>query len=453
MKTINNESFSYSISSTTIVSELKRLLRDSTTIEIPRQRLIFRGRVLQDDLLLTDYSIVCGNVLHMVARPVETEALVEGGRNSALNYGSPPQIQSTAFGFHQFSSENSDTRESQQESQLQRLSRNELELLNQLMTGEPHGQLDPNRNVQTHNQQETQRQLFSSDLSSYSFQSSSRFALLPNAASVAAPAPTVTSASTIFSPSTSVVSRPNVNSSSHSVERIRQGLLTMETIISTMSATPRNREYRSRGSTRNAPPASGSNVGTSFPSSSGSSSKTDVAKGDVQQSGNDIPSFPKSNPSNGDDSVELSESIKGQGCSSEEEEEEGVGNKKESTVGKNKKSNEIGDNPSDAPQSQINEMTATACVGEAEPRWFAVRAEQPLPIIPRARQRMEIPPSLNTHTVERERETEREAAGGSRRFFVGQWVDVKDTVSQWLEATIMMVDLVERRVFVHYNGW
>ena len=66
---------------------------------------------------------------------------------------------------------------------------------------------------------------------------------------------------------------------------------------------------------------------------------------------------------------------------------------------------------------------------------------------------MEIPPSLNTHTVERERETEREAAGGSRRFFVGQWVDVKDTVSQWLEATIMMVDLVERRVFVHYNGW
>jgi large subunit ribosomal protein L40e len=40
-----------------------------------------------------------------------------------------------------------------------------------------------------------------------------------------------------------------------------------------------------------------------------------------------------------------------------------------------------------------------------------------------------------------------------RVFFVGQWIDVKDTVSQWLEATIMAMDNAGRRVFVHYNGW
>ena len=38
-------------------------------------------------------------------------------------------------------------------------------------------------------------------------------------------------------------------------------------------------------------------------------------------------------------------------------------------------------------------------------------------------------------------------------FFTGQWMDVKDTVNQWLEATVMQVDNVDRKVYVHYNGW
>jgi hypothetical protein len=40
-----------------------------------------------------------------------------------------------------------------------------------------------------------------------------------------------------------------------------------------------------------------------------------------------------------------------------------------------------------------------------------------------------------------------------RDYFVGQWLDVKDTVNQWLEATVMQVDHEQTRVFVHYNGW
>lgn len=44
-----------------------------------------------------------------------------------------------------------------------------------------------------------------------------------------------------------------------------------------------------------------------------------------------------------------------------------------------------------------------------------------------------------------------QSACARRRFFVGQWLDVKDTVSQWLEATVMEVrgDTLK----VHYNGW
>ena len=40
-----------------------------------------------------------------------------------------------------------------------------------------------------------------------------------------------------------------------------------------------------------------------------------------------------------------------------------------------------------------------------------------------------------------------------RKFFVGQWIDVKDTVAQWLEATVMDINESEKTLFVHYNGW
>jgi hypothetical protein len=38
-----------------------------------------------------------------------------------------------------------------------------------------------------------------------------------------------------------------------------------------------------------------------------------------------------------------------------------------------------------------------------------------------------------------------------RRFFQGQWLDVKDTVDQWLEATVLSVR--GSKLLIHYNGW
>ena len=47
-----------------------------------------------------------------------------------------------------------------------------------------------------------------------------------------------------------------------------------------------------------------------------------------------------------------------------------------------------------------------------------------------------------------------------KQYFVGQWLDVRDTVSQWLEATVMQVEDHSPsgygppgRIYVHYNGW
>jgi hypothetical protein len=37
------------------------------------------------------------------------------------------------------------------------------------------------------------------------------------------------------------------------------------------------------------------------------------------------------------------------------------------------------------------------------------------------------------------------------KYEVGQWVDVKDTIDQWLEAQVIQVR--NNQVYVHYNGW
>lgn len=38
-----------------------------------------------------------------------------------------------------------------------------------------------------------------------------------------------------------------------------------------------------------------------------------------------------------------------------------------------------------------------------------------------------------------------------RRLYIGQWIDVKDTIDQWLEAQV--INIREGQAFVHYNGW
>lgn len=38
-----------------------------------------------------------------------------------------------------------------------------------------------------------------------------------------------------------------------------------------------------------------------------------------------------------------------------------------------------------------------------------------------------------------------------RKLEIGQWIDVKDTIDQWLEAEV--IDVNESQVYVHYNGW
>lgn len=75
VKTVNNDLYNLTVEGTTTVFDLKERLRDATSVEVDRQRLIYRGRVLLDESMVRDYNIEDGHTVHMVARPVNFQQL------------------------------------------------------------------------------------------------------------------------------------------------------------------------------------------------------------------------------------------------------------------------------------------------------------------------------------------------------------------------------------------
>uniref|UniRef100_M4BXE8 Ubiquitin-like domain-containing protein n=1 Tax=Hyaloperonospora arabidopsidis (strain Emoy2) TaxID=559515 RepID=M4BXE8_HYAAE len=78
--------------------------------------------------------------------------------------------------------------------------------------------------------------------------------------------------------------------------------------------------------------------------------------------------------------------------------------------------------------------------------------EQSVDLEPVAQSLMTVRTVLSTALFEpRTRTTTTTDGRGMRRFYVGQWLDVKDTVNQWLESTVLA--LADEKVLVHYHGW
>ncbi|OQS06218.1 ubiquitin family protein [Thraustotheca clavata] len=74
IKTLNEQSFCVCVGRTMTVRELKGLLLPTTQVPEHRQRLIYRGKLLKDADLLSSYNVEDGHTLHMVAKP---EQIVE----------------------------------------------------------------------------------------------------------------------------------------------------------------------------------------------------------------------------------------------------------------------------------------------------------------------------------------------------------------------------------------
>ena len=58
-----------SVNSCSTVRDLKSIVKTSAEIDESRQRLIYRGRVLQDETQLGEYHIEDQHVVHLVVRP------------------------------------------------------------------------------------------------------------------------------------------------------------------------------------------------------------------------------------------------------------------------------------------------------------------------------------------------------------------------------------------------
>jgi len=72
IKTQSDENFPLKVLKSIQVAELKAIVKDTTTVPEGRQRLIYRGRVLQDGSPLNSYNIENGHTVHLVARPQES---------------------------------------------------------------------------------------------------------------------------------------------------------------------------------------------------------------------------------------------------------------------------------------------------------------------------------------------------------------------------------------------
>lgn len=99
IKTVDEQQFPISISSSATIPELKEQISTKLGIQSQRQRLIFRGKVLKNDKDISAYAIGDGHTLHLVVRPAgSTESPPPSASsltsNSTSNASQQPEINS-----------------------------------------------------------------------------------------------------------------------------------------------------------------------------------------------------------------------------------------------------------------------------------------------------------------------------------------------------------------------
>ncbi|WCJ44324.1 Ubiquitin-like superfamily protein [Euphorbia peplus] len=85
VKTIDSQRYTFKVDRNMPVSAFKERIASEVGVPVGHQRLIFRGKVLKDEHLLSEYQVDNGHTLHMVVRQPQSTAETSSGDANANN--------------------------------------------------------------------------------------------------------------------------------------------------------------------------------------------------------------------------------------------------------------------------------------------------------------------------------------------------------------------------------
>lgn len=98
VKTLESQIYSFRVNKNMPVPSLKQKVASATGVPVEQQRLIFRGRVLKDDHLLSEYHVEDGHTLHLVVRPTAQLQTPTGTNSGETNRNTDNRGNDTSAG-------------------------------------------------------------------------------------------------------------------------------------------------------------------------------------------------------------------------------------------------------------------------------------------------------------------------------------------------------------------